>query len=265
MKKNNLSLLIGMLAFVACQKDQSSPADTTNQILQGASSSDAMSSDLKKNLVAYYPFCGNADDKSGNNNNPSFNNAVLTTDRFGNANSAYSFDGTQYIKGLCTNYPRNCRTISVWFKIEDNDLSRHNEIMGYGGGSCGTSFFEVLNENNHRSAYTASGHCEAHNCSTTDNYPPPPGWNNLVITSGYGTTRFYLNGGLIHTFKNVDFEGTSVTGKDFVFGSIPSPAGIAPYTDTNVDFLKGSLDDIAIYDRVLTSNEVKKLYEFFSK
>ena len=38
--------------------------------------------DLNAGLVAYYPFTGNANDASGNNNNPVFNNATLTSDRY---------------------------------------------------------------------------------------------------------------------------------------------------------------------------------------
>ena len=49
--------------------------------------------DLSDGLVAYYPFNGNADDESGNGNNGKVNGATLTTDRNGNANSAYDFDG----------------------------------------------------------------------------------------------------------------------------------------------------------------------------
>ena len=45
-------------------------------------------------LVAYYPFNGNANDESGNGNNGTVNGATLTTDRDGNANSAYDFDGS---------------------------------------------------------------------------------------------------------------------------------------------------------------------------
>ena len=44
-------------------------------------------------LVAHYPFNGNANDESTNSNDGTVNGATLTTDRFGNANSAYSFDG----------------------------------------------------------------------------------------------------------------------------------------------------------------------------
>ena len=45
-------------------------------------------------LVGYWPFSGNANDISTNGNNGVNNGATLTTDRFGNANSAYSFNGT---------------------------------------------------------------------------------------------------------------------------------------------------------------------------
>ena len=44
-------------------------------------------------LVGYWPFNGNANDQSGNGNNGVVNGVSLTTDRFGNTNSAYSFDG----------------------------------------------------------------------------------------------------------------------------------------------------------------------------
>ncbi|MDR9488701.1 hypothetical protein, partial [Salibacter sp.] len=45
-------------------------------------------------LIAWYPFNGNANDESTFNNDgvPS-GGVALTTDRFGNSNSAYYFDG----------------------------------------------------------------------------------------------------------------------------------------------------------------------------
>src|SRR5580765_3803529 len=62
---------------------------------------------LNQGLVAYYPFNGNANDQSGNNNNPIFNNATLTADRFGNSNSAYSFNG------ITSKFYVNCKLIST--------------------------------------------------------------------------------------------------------------------------------------------------------
>ena len=50
-------------------------------------------------LIAYYPFNGDANDASGNGNNAVFNNATLTSDIYGNPNSAYYFNGVDnYIR-----------------------------------------------------------------------------------------------------------------------------------------------------------------------
>jgi hypothetical protein len=49
--------------------------------------------DLKKGLVAYYPFSGNANDESKNGNHGTVKGATLTTDRNEKTNGAYSFDG----------------------------------------------------------------------------------------------------------------------------------------------------------------------------
>ncbi|MCP3693720.1 MAG: BACON domain-containing protein, partial [Planctomycetaceae bacterium] len=54
-------------------------------------------STLNDGLVAYYPFNGNANDESGNGNNGTVNGATLSTDRNGNAASAYDFDGFSII------------------------------------------------------------------------------------------------------------------------------------------------------------------------
>jgi len=71
-------------------------------------------------LVAYYPFNGNANDESGNGNNGIVNGATLTADRFGNANSAYSFDGvSNYIEvadNSTLNFGTNDFSISMWLK-----------------------------------------------------------------------------------------------------------------------------------------------------
>jgi len=44
-------------------------------------------------LVGWWGFNGNAQDGSGNGNHGTVNGATLTTDRYGNQNGAYSFDG----------------------------------------------------------------------------------------------------------------------------------------------------------------------------
>ena len=67
-------------------------------------------------LVGYWPFNGNANDESGNGNNGTVNGATLTTDRFGSANSAYSFDGINdyIIANGGDQFATTSRTVSYW-------------------------------------------------------------------------------------------------------------------------------------------------------
>ncbi len=69
-------------------------------------------------LVGYWPFNGNANDQTPNGNNGTVNGATLTTDRFGNNNSAYSFDGiSNYITVMDNNvFNMQNFTISTWVK-----------------------------------------------------------------------------------------------------------------------------------------------------
>lgn len=221
-------------------------------------------SDLLNGLVAYYPFCGNANDVSGNNNNPNFNSATLTTDRFGNPNSAYSFNGiNQYIKGSSNNYPSLSRTISFWFKL--NTDATHPVLFAYGGGPCGTSFFSTINQTSFAKRYTVQAHCWVDSCSSNKSYPANNAWTNWTISSGNNVTKFYVNGILTETFQNTDFNGTAVFGREFSFGVCTNPnTGIAPYIDGEIGYLNGSLDDIVVYNRVLDDNSVSQLYSDFS-
>ena len=50
-------------------------------------------SELERGLVGWWKFDGDATDSSGNGNDGTVNGATLTTNRHGQANSAYSFDG----------------------------------------------------------------------------------------------------------------------------------------------------------------------------
>jgi len=67
--------------------------------------------------VAYFPFSGNANDAIGSNHG-TVNGATLTTDRLGNANSAYSFDGVNDFIELNHNFGSFTElTVSAWYKV----------------------------------------------------------------------------------------------------------------------------------------------------
>ena len=84
---------------------------------------------LTNGLVAYYPFNGNANDATGNGNNGTVHGAVLTTNRFGDVNSAYLFDGNSaYIETARPLPDMQSATFSVWINVP-----------GFPGGDTGVA------------------------------------------------------------------------------------------------------------------------------
>ena len=86
---------------------------------------------LTDGLVASYPFSGNANDTSGNGHDGVVIGATLTTDRFGNANSAYYFDGSSRIAVPDSSALdiTSSWTISVWV-IASQTPTRVRIILG---------------------------------------------------------------------------------------------------------------------------------------
>ena len=81
-------------------------------------------------LVAAYEFTGNADDVSGNGNNGVVNGATLTADRFGNAGSAYSFDGVDDYIAMPSPISGHAEfTSSLWLNIGPVELA--NPVPGH--------------------------------------------------------------------------------------------------------------------------------------
>ena len=93
---------------------------------------------LNNGIVGFWPFNGNANDESGNSHNGTNNGASLTTDRFGNSNSAYSFDGASTINidhhsNLSVSTTGQI-TVSAWSKSSQVS-SGYYHILGKRGSS----------------------------------------------------------------------------------------------------------------------------------
>ncbi|MDZ4757593.1 MAG: hypothetical protein SGJ10_05575 [Bacteroidota bacterium] len=86
-------------------------------------------------LVGRWPFNGNAKDQTQNANDGKINGASLTTDRQGNANSAYSFDASNSNNIQITNSSSlNISveiSISAWFRTFTSGSI--TAILGMGG------------------------------------------------------------------------------------------------------------------------------------
>jgi hypothetical protein len=215
-----------------------------------------LSSTSLASLVAYYPFDGNANDESGNGNNGTVFGATLTTDRFGNPDSAYSFDGSgDFIRASGSGLPTGARTVILWF--DATTVATEPVLLGYGGGACGTSFFMGLNAGppEYNNSYYVSSHCGVNNLIYP--YPTDPSgtWHNFAIATDSAGTDMYVDGVLVASNTNF-ISNTTVAGTDLAIGVDVSPGGIAPYTDSNVGYFEGKIDDVCIYNTALALSQI---------
>jgi len=209
-------------------------------------------------LIAYWPFNGNADDESGNAINGSVIGATLSSDRHENINSAYSFDGqNDYIETDASKLPTAERTISIWFYA--TSIDNRPGLLGYGGSSTrGTSWFMGLNVNGLKS-FHMSCHWLINRIDYYYTTPPVEEWYHWVITTDTNGTKIYVNAE--EKESNTKFvNNTYVNGKELGIGVIANSRGSVPYTDGNVKYFNGLIDDIRIYNRALNKAEIQALY-----
>ena len=227
--------------------------------------------DLNDGLVTYYPFNGNANDEGENGNDGTVYGATLVKDRFGRDNSAYSFDGIDdYIKASANNLPTRERTVSLWFFARNNGRFVQ---LGYGGGLCGTSWFMGINLGGDPQ-FQMSSHCNVNEIRYYYTQPPVGNWYHFVVSTDRNGTKIYIDGvekasnGHFVTNTNIvnsdesklERIATSSSFKDLSIGVNVSPFGIAPYTDGNVGYHDGMIDDVRIYNRALSETEIQELY-----
>ncbi len=218
-------------------------------------------SQVSNGLVAKYSFNnGTAEDEVGLNDG-TVNGASLTNDRFGNSNMAYEFDGiSDYINlGSSATIKPSIGSISLWAKVIAPSNSGigypYNPIFVSKNGNT-ESFFEgcalYYNKNTGNLVAVASEpttYTEIYNIS---NNPAVLGdWTHYVITYDDDSLKLYINNVL-------DFKIPK--GFQSVFGNTDPVLLGASNDAVNNRYFNGAIDDIQIFDRVLTANEVALLF-----
>ena len=207
-------------------------------------------------LIGWWPFNGNANDESGNGNNGTVNGATLTNDRFSNLNSAFQFNRSSAQSIDITNSPAlnniTQLTLSIWYNIQSyNDPS----------SCCGYNHFINKSDQSNQNQFVFAGnntglyfYYDNTNAFQTSTLTPLNQWNNVVLVYEYNggpssMCKFYLNGILTDSFPtNAQLVSTNFNLRFGTYGS---------YSYNTVD---GIIDDIGIWNRPLTQQEITDLY-----
>lgn len=206
-------------------------------------------------LVAKYSFNnGNANDEVGSVNGV-VHGAVLTADRFGNAGQAYDFINGEYIALPDAPALKSATmTVSLWVKIDgfNPGLNPQNFIytiinsptnayfatFSMTINTLDSTYFSIAQNNPSESIYGYSAH---------ESYPI---WQHNVLSIDNDSIKMYIDG---------QHEWSYYKGFTTTFTSDSIYIGVSGNT-TYYGNLNGSVDDIRVYNRVLSNVEVDSLF-----
>jgi len=188
-----------------------------------------ITSTASAHLIAYYPFDGNANDVSGNANNPTA--IVGAVQALGYTGQAYDFSGSSYIEIPIDINPSSMPTLTMgaWVqtdvlnmgKVISNDNIFYDRTLGLDnrGGALGWSAFTGAGVLGNTPAYTGT-------------------WNFIAVTYDQvaGNVVLYIDG-ITQSTNATQGSGYTTTfiGKNPGFG----------------EFFDGRIDNVFFYDEVL--------------
>ena len=216
-------------------------------------------------LVAYYPFDGDTLDRGPLKNNLINTGATLSADRFGNPNKCYQFNGTTNWMVSESNLPvsgSQARTFLLWLKVplDTNPVPMGQpSIIEHGLKADTGKLFSLLLSSGQPKSIFIHGSWLTH--GMTGSIPTGEWFHAAVSTDGTCQgTKFYINGEAVADF-----------GEDSGFyQTVETKLRLSTYSDsggiTNSDWIwwesgfKGWMDEVRVYQRELSGEEVKKIY-----
>jgi hypothetical protein len=213
-------------------------------------------------LVAHYPFNGNAEDESGNDNHGDVIGATLTEDRFGNTNSSYMLNGTDNYINISHNPSLNFGfgnfTVALWVKYECTEREQvfiEKYIERFGDYSDGWTFTKLHN-NVIRFAYSDHTYQDIDTDQLDISLDT---WHHFAIIRTNRIISIYWNCQLIHTGL-MDSSYNLSCEAPIKIGHRGNPSNTPGSEDNSGYFLNGNVDDVEIYKYALSTEELRSIY-----
>jgi hypothetical protein len=237
------------------------PSDSLFYRILGPATSNT---NLAQGLVAHFPFNGNAMDESGNGNDGTVSGSSPVPDRFGAAGRAYSFDGIDdYIRvSGSSDFDLSALTVSVWIRADDFMSAKSKVVLSTLINTFADGGFQIHNSagNVSFSYRTVTG--GSFSVTTSQVFTPADDgtWHHVAGTYDYDGTN-----SIVHVYvdglpRTSDVRATTLIAydlQDLLIGLNYDSTAVGGSLEREFE---GSIDEIRIYDRVLSSNEVWQLF-----
>jgi len=199
-------------------------------------------------LVAWYPFNGNANDESGHGRNGTVYGALLTADRMGRTANAYQFDGVDDYIDL-GDWPFGGEmTISAWVNYQA--FNRWSRVVDLGNGE---------NVQNIVLSNTGNSSTIAYHIYYTGPSAYLESANLAVLNEWIFLTASVTSNGNMYLYKNGELAASGTGG--FPPNNLTRVSQFIARSNWSVDgYFKGRIDDVRIYNRVLSDAEIETLY-----
>ena len=189
---------------------------------------------------------GNADDSSGNGYNGNVNGATLTTDRFGNANNAYYFNGVNNYISIKP-FSVNTFSLSCWICDSSINTTNLNGIISRLNATPYKGFEFRVEPDSTLMLVCGTGNTWIQ--PTTPFKLSDNAWYHVVATNDNNMIKIYVNANLIASYA---FSNYADNNDSIVIGT-RNPAV------WNGGWYNGKIDDIRIYNRALNQQEISYL------
>ena len=219
-------------------------------------------------LLGWWPFSGNMSDVwirayTGT----AQGNAALVNDRFGNASECLTLDGTD--DHVTTNLGPNDLfgladfSVSAWIKLGNLDSYYGYSILSNLNPSNVQMCFLLVGSETpplHRAPVLSFATGLTFNAYTSTGQVVVVGeWTHVAAVRDGGEVRFYINGALSSTVAvNAAALGNEGTPPSYRIGrGNPTPGFLQDFN--------GQIDELGLWNRALTANEVKQLFDATSR
>ena len=210
-------------------------------------------------LVGFWPFTGNANDYSINSNDGVVNGALLTTDRFGNLNSAYEFDGVDDYIEVNHNAVLNFNSeMTVSAFLNTNSIGTVQTIFMKGNSNDGWEYLlDIRDDGKARftlSSPTGTG-AYAEVVSSTQ-LQSNQTYSIIVSVNDNDSLNLYING-ILDTVSSDFYPANQYQNGNGSF-AIGAKLGWVGHPDPALLF-DGKIDDVRIYNRLLNIAEIEAI------